>query len=134
MTRAVDGLLLECTKCRRMLPRGRFQVRGPRGVGNPPERKSWCQDCEAPYRAERASRRRARVVGRYTARDVVELYQAQGGKCAACGVDLRITRYHVDHVKPLSKGGLNVKSNLQLLCPKDNLRKGSKMPSGKGVG
>lgn len=33
---------------------------------------------------------------------------------------------HVDHIKPLSKGGLHEPSNLQLLTPRDNLRKGSK--------
>jgi 5-methylcytosine-specific restriction endonuclease McrA len=115
-----------------MLPRGRFQLRAGRarlltdGKRTGSDRKSWCLECEAPYRAERASRRRSRVVGRYTARDVVELYRRQGGKCALCGVDLRVTKYHVDHVVPLARGGLNVKENLQLLCPKDNLRKGAK--------
>ena len=34
--------------------------------------------------------------------------------------------YHVDHIKPLSKGGLHHPSNLQVLRGVDNLRKGAK--------
>jgi len=34
--------------------------------------------------------------------------------------------YHVDHIKPLSKGGLHHPDNLQILLGRDNLKKGSK--------
>jgi hypothetical protein len=34
--------------------------------------------------------------------------------------------YHVDHIKPLSKGGLHHPDNLQVLRGRDNLRKGNK--------
>lgn len=34
--------------------------------------------------------------------------------------------YHVDHIKPLSKGGLHHPDNLQVLLGRDNLRKGAK--------
>ena len=34
--------------------------------------------------------------------------------------------YHVDHIKPLSKGGLHHPDNLQVLLGRENLRKGSK--------
>jgi 5-methylcytosine-specific restriction endonuclease McrA len=34
----------------------------------------------------------------------------------------------VDHVLPLSRGGSNGPENLQLLCPKCNLVKGSRHP------
>lgn len=33
---------------------------------------------------------------------------------------------HVDHIKPLSKGGLHTPSNLQLLSPEENMKKGAK--------
>ena len=35
-------------------------------------------------------------------------------------------KFHVDHIIPLSKGGLHIASNLQVLEAKDNLRKGAK--------
>jgi 5-methylcytosine-specific restriction endonuclease McrA len=33
---------------------------------------------------------------------------------------------HVDHVKPLAKGGLHCLKNMQLLAPSDNQRKGAR--------
>ena len=33
---------------------------------------------------------------------------------------------HVDHIKPLSKGGSNGKKNLRIVAAKTNLRKGAK--------
>lgn len=33
---------------------------------------------------------------------------------------------HVDHIKPISKGGLHHPENLQLLTPEENLKKGAK--------
>ena len=128
MARLSDGLLLECTHCKKMLPRGRFQRRSGRAQDGSVVWKSWCRECEAPFRAARSHRRQDRMVGRgsFTARDVVNLYQAQRGLCVLCGVDLRMTRYHVDHIKPIAKGGRNTKENLQLLCPRCNLKKGAK--------
>jgi len=35
--------------------------------------------------------------------------------------------WHVDHVQPLSKGGLHHQSNLQLLQAEENVRKGAKL-------
>lgn len=37
-------------------------------------------------------------------------------------------KYCVDHIKPISKGGLHHQDNLQVITVKDNLRKGSKYP------
>jgi len=34
--------------------------------------------------------------------------------------------YHVDHKKPLSKGGLHHPDNLQVLLGRENLKKGAK--------
>ena len=36
-------------------------------------------------------------------------------------------KYHVDHIKPLSKGGLHHQDNLQILTATENLRKGAKI-------
>lgn len=53
------------------------------------------------------------------------------GHCASCGADLsgmyQLSKFHVDHLIPLAKGGCNDPSNLQLLCDKCNLSKGSRI-------
>lgn len=126
--RRSEGLLLECTRCLRMLPRGHFRRRagakpGWRHAGS---YRSHCRECAKPVRAAAAARRRGRVVGSYTGADVMELYSRQRGLCVLCGRRLDVVGYHVDHVKALARGGLNVAGNLQLLCPRCNLRKGAR--------
>lgn len=56
------------------------------------------------------------------------LMSEQGKKCAGCLVDLLTTGHHLDHVVPISKGGPNVDSNIQLLCPTCNHEKSAKHP------
>ena len=74
--------------------------------------------------------RRARELnaeGRYTQEDVIFLISMQRGKCACCRESIAV-KYHVDHIVPLSAGGSNYRSNLQLLCPSCNLQKSNKNP------
>jgi 5-methylcytosine-specific restriction endonuclease McrA len=56
------------------------------------------------------------------------LLARQKSKCACCRVDLKKVGHHLDHIVPLSKGGVNEDSNIQLLCPTCNLSKGAKCP------
>jgi len=65
--------------------------------------------------------------GSYTAEDVQDLLKKQKGKCINCRCDVR-KEYHVDHIKPLSRGGPNIKENLQILCPTCNIKKHAKDP------
>lgn len=55
------------------------------------------------------------------------------GRCVLCGKDLSGTmaiieynKVHYDHIVPLDQGGINDVSNIQLLCEKCNLTKGTK--------
>lgn len=74
--------------------------------------------------------RRAMVLaasGRHSAKDISEIMALQRFKCANCAKSLK-KEYHIDHRMPLSRGGSNDRSNIDLLCPKCNLAKSSKLP------
>lgn len=70
--------------------------------------------------------RRARTRGRFTQRRVLQLKHDQGGKCVYCPSPL--DKFHIDHIMPLALGGSNTDDNIQLLCPRCNLRKHAKHP------
>ena len=67
-------------------------------------------------------RRRARKKGNesrpYDFKTICEHY---GNKCARCGNKIKLT---IDHIKPISKGGPDIASNIQPLCRKCNSSKG----------
>lgn len=67
--------------------------------------------------------------GYHTKADIASMLSRQKYKCAECGASVRLRKNrHVDHIKPLSRGGSNWPSNLQILCPPCNLHKGAKDP------
>lgn len=89
--------------------------------------KLWRQNNPEKIRAikVRYKARKNNAPGEFTATDIKTILIKQGGVCLACAADLYI-KYHIDHIKPLSKGGTNNPSNLQLLCPSCNAAKGAK--------
>ena len=73
--------------------------------------------------------RRAKILqaeGTHTAKDIENIFNAQGGLCFYCGIIL--DTYHVDHYYPVSKGGSNSKENLVVACPHCNWSKNDKLP------
>jgi 5-methylcytosine-specific restriction endonuclease McrA len=60
-------------------------------------------------------------------RDIV--YTMHGGMCGICKefIDLSQTGFHVDHIRPLARGGVHGYINVQPAHPFCNLSKGAKM-------
>lgn len=52
---------------------------------------------------------------------IVEIYEECRNMTKSTGII-----HHVDHVIPVSKGGLHISSNLQILTAEENLKKGNK--------
>ena len=63
--------------------------------------------------------------------DLLRLLWNRPHECADCGRKPPDVVLHVDHVLPLAKGGSSDYSNLQFLCAKHNLQKGSRLEEGE---
>jgi len=48
--------------------------------------------------------------------------------CEGCGRSFPVDIMEVDHIIPVSRGGSDRPTNLRLLCPQCNRKKGSKRP------
>jgi 5-methylcytosine-specific restriction endonuclease McrA len=78
-----------------------------------------------------ANKRRAKLAqspGNFTAADVARRCVEQKGLCALCGIPLTAD-FHVDHIIPISRGGSNDASNIQIAHPFCNRSKGARLPS-----
>lgn len=50
------------------------------------------------------------------------IIKEHGGKCAICGATMHL---EIDHIIPVSKGGRENESNMQVLCRSCNSKKGN---------
>ena len=60
----------------------------------------------------------------FMAQVVLELLEAQNGKCAICFRPIEIGRHHVDHRIPFRWGGGHERTNLQIAHPVCNQKRG----------
>lgn len=65
------------------------------------------------------------VGGNHTREQIAKLLIEQGGRCKVCAIDITKRRDR-DHIVPISAGGSNDISNIQLLCPPCNYAKRAK--------
>ena len=74
--------------------------------------------------AQRALRRAriAQAEGSHTGDDIKRIGDAQKWKCHWCAKPLK-SKYDVDHIRPLSKGGSNWPNNLAICCSRCNRSK-----------
>lgn len=65
--------------------------------------------------------------GSFTAEEWQALCEMFGSKCLSCGESGEVKTLTVDHVVPLSKGGINSIENIQPLCGSCNSSKGTRI-------
>lgn len=74
-------------------------------------------------------RARKKSNGGKLSKDIIsKLTFLQRWKCAICKTSLKKTGYHIDHIIPLARGGINSDRNVQLTCPTCNQKKHAKDP------
>lgn len=101
---------------------------------------TWNQKICAPCRQmnklasdsrRRAVKRQTATIEVFSARDIFERDQWE---CQACGKHVRLNvvrfapaRATLDHILPLSKGGLHTRANVRCLCMFCNIRKNNRV-------
>lgn len=70
-----------------------------------------------PYRAKRNAKHRLRMYANLFIRDIKKSMVKQTPQCILCGSSDKL---EIDHIIPISKGGKNELSNMQVLCSKCN--------------
>lgn len=107
--------------------RREYERKWKENLRSTPEGRKYLQEMAIVHGAKRRAQKNG-ANGSHTREDILALFFEQNGKCGLCDTALDADKYHVDHWKPLSKGGSNDKSNLKLLHPKCNLMKHTKLP------
>lgn len=78
-------------------------------------------------RAVNNSRYRSKRNGFFSAADIKNIGVSQDWLCVYCKCEIS-SKFHIDHILPISLGGSNWPSNIQLTCPTCNLSKSNKHP------
>lgn len=76
------------------------------------------------YYAIRSAKRRLRMYANLFTRDLRKTMLTESSFCIVCKSKEKL---HLDHIIPITKGGRNEVSNIQLLCSKCNISKSNKI-------
>src|SRR5581483_6330466 len=81
--------------------------------------------------AQRNALRRARTEGTAAERFAPsEIYERDGGRCHICKRPVSASRFHLDHLIPLSLGGPHTRENVAIAHPRCNIKRGAgKLPA-----
>ena len=141
---SIDGLQDVCKECFKKANAEWYKNNKDRKLGVSKEwyeknkqrklntQKLWVSNNYETYKESNRVRKLRRIArqknaeGTFIKNDIEKLFVLQQGKCACCCK--KLTKYHIDHIMPLSLGGSNWPTNLQLLCPHCNMSKHSKDP------
>lgn len=93
-------------------------------LAHPEAGKNWKKANPEKVKAIKQNRRarERNAEGKHTAAEIKALFEQQNGQCVYCKVSIA-SGYDADHIQPLSRGGSNWISNIQLLCESCNSRK-----------
>ncbi len=90
--------------------------------------RQWRKRNPSRYTLDRNRRRAHKLAAEhepYTLSDINDLWYKQNGGCHYCGSPV-FAVYHVDHKRPLSRGGADGLANLCIACPFCNVSKKDK--------
>ncbi len=80
------------------------------------------------------NRRSRRPRSRISRATRYRIWRRDHGICQYCGDKIpSLTYAHIDHRRPVSRGGSNDEDNLVLACPECNLHKGGSTPREAGL-
>lgn len=93
------------------------------------QNRKWKRD--NPLKVNRINRLRKDTLrnaeGTYTSFDLERIREEQGNTCPGCFRSFESVPPTIDHYVPLSKGGVNNQTNIQLLCHSCNCSKNDKL-------
>lgn len=117
---------LGCVECERLSMKRRY-ARDPVRMGKMVHAWDKANPDHVRARVRRYQAAKRASGGTFTVDDVARIRKLQRDRCGYCRVPLKGVG-HIDHIVPVSKGGSNWPTNLQLLCAPCNVRKSAHDP------
>lgn len=85
--------------------------------------KKWRSTFSGKLSTRIDSQKRRSIKYKLTRTKLVKAFNKTKGFCVYCNAPLTIKTGHLEHIKPISKGGTNHLNNLTYSCPSCNLKK-----------